>query len=798
MTKRRNRMRRIQAVAAGTLTMSMMMVAALPAAAAEASAGTSAFAQTGEAAAVPAAAQQAEPKVTEDTVRIGREEAEARMKKLFPVLKEARLDQVGLGSDSYPPSSEAVWNLQWSVTSPDGRSSYGFSTEMDAMTGDVLSMHVPDALLGEPAYYPPKLSREEALKVAEALIKKAIPSLKGTALKESDEAAYGGRALFGPFQYYFVFETEHNGIPVPFQGVHVNVDGNGNLTHLNYRPLPDGLPEAAEPIAKEQALAAYEKRLELQLAYVNANMYRGASKWVLAWMPAPSHSGVMDAITGEWLGFDGTPIAEGDATIPYARIAPSEASVFTPEKPEGETITGKRAEEIVAAAYRLPDGSVLGQQAIQEDFNSGRSVWRLAWRQGGPTPFGFPNGISATVDAANGQIYEIRKEMYPPNFQPPGQEQEQGKAISDAEAQRKADELVAKLYPNAKETLKRLEGTPPGEPTNPSSDHHLFVYQPFLNGYPLQDYGVRVQLSKDGQLESYYVSGGRPAPDVSELPKAPAVEQARAERAWLERSDLVLRYEQFGGYYMNDGQQVKETMKLTYRHEWKSREAASIFDAVSGEWIELGYAAPTPSGKPAQPVDLEGHAAEKDLLTLAEFGVLDVDDESRANPNAVITRERWALWLAAAVDPYFLNTGYYGAEEKEEPYYSDVAADGTLHKALRMLEQLQWLEVRKKGAAAYRPDEALTREDIAVWAAHVLRYDRLAELLRNDPEVSALSDYERIAHPGAAALAVKLELLPVANGAWSPDQYVTRAEAASLLMKLVRLQAAVDQQLHFR
>ncbi|HZG86925.1 YcdB/YcdC domain-containing protein [Paenibacillus sp.] len=801
MGNQHKRLKRIQTAAAGVLTLSMAVGVAVPAWAAESSAGASAGASAGTVpspANVPNAASTAAPMTTERAANITREEAEARFKQLFPLLREAKLDQITFGGNSYPPASEAVWSLQWTVTSEDGRSSHGFSTEIDAMTGDVISAYIPEFMFGEPAYYPPKVSREQARKAAERLIAKAVPSLQGAKLTANNAPPYEG-ALFGPFRYSFTFETEHNGIPMPFNAVHVSIDGNGNVTHLSYRPIPGGLPEANDPIAKEKAADAYKERLELQLAYVNVNRHGQTPKWVLAWTPSPAHSGVMDAITGEWLGFDGKPLQEDSASVQYEEIASAGGGGFQPEKPSGATITQQRASAIVASAFGIPDNYSLEQHVLQNDYASGKPVWRLHWRQKDAPPFGFPPGLTASVDAATGQIYEVRKEMYPPFAGPSEAEEAAGEPISEAEARRKADDLVAKLYPDAKRTLKRIASALPNEP-QPATDGYLFVYQPFYNGYPLQDHSVRVTLGKDGEPESYLVwSAG--AVESSELPKEASVGKAEAERLWLERSDFRLQYERFGGFYVDNGERVEETTRLTYRHQWKEGGSALALDAATGEWVTLGYAAPFPANEPVVPTDIEGHAAEEQFRTLAQFRVLDTDEEGRANPNAVITRAQWARWLAAAVEPHSLNEAYYYSpnEMEPKPYYADVPVDDSLHRALRVLAQMRWIKFDKKRDSAFGPDQAVTREELAIWAARVLRYDRLAELLRDDPQIAEARDFRQIEHPGAAALAVKLELLPIhENGRWEPDREVTRAEAASLLMQLVRLQASVDQQVHGR
>lgn len=339
--------KRIQAATAAALTLSLAL-GTTPAWAADKNTNAQSALAVRES--VPAPVE-----LTKEQVKISKEEAEARMKELFPLLNKANLGQISSSGNSYPPASETIWNLSWSVTREDGQGSHGFSTQMDAMTGDVLSMHIPNDLLTEPTYYPPKVSREEALETAKALVRKAVPTLKNSELKEKPQYAPFERALFGPYIYSFYFETEHNGIPVSLQSVDVSIDGNGNIVGFSYRPLPGGVPETAKPIAKDQALDAYVEQLDLHLSYVNVNLYRDTPKWVLAWVPSPSSMNIMDASTGEWLSYDGAPIAKGNESVQYEPITSKQGSTLQPKQPQGDAINRQQAETMVSSAFPVPD-----------------------------------------------------------------------------------------------------------------------------------------------------------------------------------------------------------------------------------------------------------------------------------------------------------------------------------------------------------------------------------------------------------------------------------------------------------
>ncbi|MNC59671.1 hypothetical protein D3C75_1094970 [compost metagenome] len=92
-----------------------------------------------------------------------------------------------------------------------------------------------------------------------------------------------------------------------------------------------------------------------------------------------------------------------------------------------------------------------------------------------------------------------------------------------------------------------------------------------------------------------------------------------------------------------------------------------------------------------------------------------------------------------------------------------------------------------------QPEKKLTREELAVTLASFLKYTKLSAFLQDDAVLNAFSDSAAIQNKGAAALSVRLGLLQAENGKFNPQQSVTKAQAAVIIMKLVELQGKVDQ-----
>nr|WP_246427847.1 S-layer homology domain-containing protein [Paenibacillus phyllosphaerae] len=64
--------------------------------------------------------------------------------------------------------------------------------------------------------------------------------------------------------------------------------------------------------------------------------------------------------------------------------------------------------------------------------------------------------------------------------------------------------------------------------------------------------------------------------------------------------------------------------------------------------------------------------------------------------------------------------------------------------------------------------------------------------MNTDVTVSGLKDASAIADKGAAAIVLRLGLLSPIDGKFMPEAPVTKAQAATVMMRLVRLQGKLD------
>ncbi len=727
----------------------------------------------------------------ESEAKVTKTEAEALVRKLFPVLNKAELRQISFGSQNqYPPSTMALWDMNWSYTI--GNSSYGFSTQVDAMTGDLLNVYLPSVLQEEnTTYYPPKINREQAQAIALAFLKEAAPSIPIDSIKPVDEQQlHVPQALFGPVNHYFQYEIPVNGLKAGLESAAVAVDGNGGITQYHYQRYQGEYPSLEGIIGESEALAKMQERVELEPAYIQTDGYRyppslEKETWALAYVPKPGTFLPLDAKTGE--AYQSHTGVTNGGEVTYEKIA-SGGTSFVARKSE-EPLTGEEARAIALEHVTIPEGYVESNSSLEQDWRDPqRKAWRLYWREG-EMPFnGYMKQVSASVDAATGQLLEYRQDLYGP---PIGEQaQEQVKPTIDAvQAKNKALEAIKRLYPDASDTLRLAayaDGIEAGKDGKYRYQFHLWHGE-----YRVHNHSVNLTLDGEGGLSSYDagVSADRVAESLAAAAAAPQVTKDAAEAAFKAALQAVLTYQRTGGYFV-DGYYEEEAIAALYVPELDGKRIGGWIDASTGE--VAAYDSPMPvdgTGSALDVSDIEGHWASEALATMVEYGVLKPDENAKLYPNKKLTAGEWFDMVFRAFtggSEYY--GGSYGMEEK--PLFADVPAGSEQAATIGYFVDRRWLEQDPNKELGL--DTELSREQLAVYLTQMVQYDKLASIMKADPDIRNARDYAAIADAGSAAIAYKLGLLGIHQGKFNPDAIVTRAEAAAVLMRLVALQGKLD------
>ena len=780
--KQKRSTKALKVAVAGTLSLALLHGPIVPgvSAATGASGSTTAVTVTDTTAPAPAPVSGTQAQGPDASqVKVTKEEAEKIARDLFPELAEAQLQEVNLGSPGmYPPSTELVWDLSWQITR--GNSSSGFSIRIDAITGDVRSYSVPYFHEDRTVSYPPAVDRNQAEELALAFIAKAAPSLKDAELVEHENSYMSPRGgLFGQIGYALTYQVVVNGVLSEVESIHVEVDGQGSVRSFHYSKLQGDYPQATTSVDAEEALESIHEGLKLQPVYQNSNYFyygprRGSEQWSLIYTPAEPLS-VIDAVTGE-------SIISPYLSVGQTESLPAAERVFQPH--QGAKLTAEQARARVTQVYSIPEGFVQEQSSLQTDnYESSKETWYLRWsKEFDPrNRYPFPESITATVEADTGKILRIYDEsrMYY------GYEQENEPAkIKEAEARAEAIRLIHQLYPNAATELRM---TTIGDPeAAEESGQFTYSFQRYYGDYPVQNASVGLTLDGEGNIIMYSNS----APANEELaPKLDGLEltvsEAAAQETYLEALTTKLAYISTGilGYPGHEEAEIK----LAYVPYVDGKRLGAYVDGTTGKLHTMTFGE---QSEFVEATDIEGHWAQEQLETLVSAGVLQPDAEGLLHPNAEITLGDWIQMLARAIYGDYEMYGYYNDGRE---LFADIDDDSPYASAVRLFINNGWLE--QNPSAQLNPEQELTRDHLALLLTHVLSYDKLAGFMQQDVSVSGLADASAIDNKGAVAIVASLGLLQPSNGRFNPDGVVTKAQAATIIMRLATLQGKTDSTL---
>ncbi|MHA0856090.1 S-layer homology domain-containing protein [Paenibacillus sp. CMAA1364] len=713
-------------------------------------------------------------------VAFSKEKAVAKVKNLFPILKNAETSNITLGSNNnYPGSADQkMWDIQWRYKSENTELS--FSSQVDATTGNLISAYIYYPLGEIDSYYPPKLTRDQAKIEAKKFAVNAL-SLKSVHEIQDQNVDYSDnrQALFGPLQYSFYFTLDKNRIPSQAEMINLTMSANGQILQFNKPTESLTYPSPTPKITEIQANKQFKENLEIDLNYIPIYRNNKISDWILAYRPFENTHFPIDAMTGKKISYEGTDIPPSAMT--YAEV-PQTKDRFKPLN-QKDQLSSEEAATIVQKIAKIPTGYVLQNKHLIPNYaNPAQQLWNLVWIKDGGSPE-FQMQYYADVDAFTGEITQFRYNNYAANGSNSDISIPKGLAkLTSKTAQQYAIDLVNRLYPNATDELKMLTYDK-GWEYQADSKQYRYEFQRFYKGFPVSDGKVFINFDIYGRLQTYsanHLTG------LEQIKETPAIQLTKEEalEAYRNQYKMKLQYSKFGGYY-TDSKLIKPHLRLTYTPvHIDISKSNQVLDAVTGKWIAMfdGYRA---LNNMITPTDLIGHAAEKELTTLIDYGIIAPDSDGKVNPDVIITTGDWLTMIVKSITPYV--EGYYGGMESDS--VAGITPENPIYSVVRFAVEREWI----KNDTTFQPDKKLTRDELATQLSSIVNYNKIALYLHKDPSVIQFSDAEAINNKGAVAIAIKLGLLEGANGKFNPQQTITNAQAASIIMKLVELQGKVDQ-----
>ncbi|QGP91110.1 S-layer homology domain protein [Neomoorella glycerini] len=271
-----------------------------------------------------------EMKEIEKTAKlISREEAIAAIKKWVDIPAGLTLRGANLYADWQDPEIRS-WNLNWSSDKPEpGKPGY-MSARVNASNGELLGFDLSSAPSGSDRGG--KLDRKAAQRLAEDFLQKVQPQrFKEVQLDENYRPGWEPVIMEdgqNPAVQYFYYRRLVNGIPFPGNGINVTVDAvAGRITSYNLNWGNFAFPVATNILDGQQAVEAFLKKRPLTMSYTQIYSPGGPGQGELRLVyqplgdPGYTTSDMLDARTGQFLDWEGKPVAQQPRPYRFNDIA---------------------------------------------------------------------------------------------------------------------------------------------------------------------------------------------------------------------------------------------------------------------------------------------------------------------------------------------------------------------------------------------------------------------------------------------------------------------------------------------
>ncbi|MDG0814168.1 S-layer homology domain-containing protein [Cohnella rhizosphaerae] len=182
--------------------------------------------------------------------------------------------------------------------------------------------------------------------------------------------------------------------------------------------------------------------------------------------------------------------------------------------------------------------------------------------------------------------------------------------------------------------------------------------------------------------------------------------------------------------------------------------------------------------------DLANHWSREDVEALASRGIVTGDPDGSFRPNGKITRAEFVKLLL----PVFANRA--GANQGASGTFADVPQDAWYGEAVSIATTAA---IVQGAGGKFRPTDPVTREEMAVMLYRALGIvtddldpEKLLSVFNDGAKVSGWARMQ-------VAYAVKAGLLKGSGGRLNPGAAATRAEAATVLLRVLEAQGKIEK-----
>jgi len=644
---------------------------------------------------------------------------------------------------------------------------------IEAKTGDIVSFNFYDSKpdkAGTPLQEP--AARAKALE----WVKKLYPSKaahldKLRIWQESGKGVYPPDAGVQTFSYGMVRTV--NGLPVVNDGFQVTVDDSGRLLSLSgsWSGGDDASFPAAEPAVKAAAAKdVYAKDLPIELRYMTRQIpgsrtpeirlaYAAAATDADALLKSAASSlPLLDAATGQLITTNGEEVRP---------IPPRQPLADKPGQPLASKELGK--EEAVALAKTLMGlGDSYALLSSEYGSSGGSKEWRLEFHKKDGQK---EQRVYLYLDALTGEVRNLNNYEGKPSSgesKPAVLKWEEGKA--------KAIEFIKRAFPASADKIVLLSDTQPSG-LEGREEAYMYLFGKQVNGIAT-DGLLRVSVSAaDGAVRDVYndsfptdAKGAKlPFPDPSKK-----LEGDKARQLFADRYPLELKY--IPTYAPGEPGKSKTFKGYKLAYVPNGFERSLVVDALKGELFSLSS---YDKQEPKKVGDIAGHWAEKQLQYMADQGIYTLEGD-KIRPEQTIHRGDVIRILVRTMASPMSENAMKSSSDAARPPYADIGRDDSNYEYIETAVALGWLP---KDTQDFRPDEPMTREQLAEIGVRVLGYQKLASKpnLFQQP-FQDLADSQ--AHVGSIAIMKALGIMNGNGTTFGPKGHLSRAELAVVFTRL--------------
>ncbi|WP_438317102.1 PepSY1/2 domain-containing protein [Sporosarcina sp. FA9] len=657
-----------------------------------------------------------------------------------------------MGSGLYYPEDETL-RYELSFTKlVNGKRIYG-SVGFVGEDLEIEQFHYQPSNVSE-ALFPAKVSKEEAKKIAIALLKKFKDGEKYQF--ESDSLNYYSRQLLtDPIRYSFSFARTENKVPLADQRIEVSVLGNGEIVGLYRNPMNKNsstFDDVKQVIDENKVLKKVKENLTVELHYQIKNDYQtnqtNNRSVQLVYQPTSNLRGV-HAHSGKWL-------TAKDYVDKLPKNTKLEKISANPIPPKYNGITKEEAKKITEQALDIyPDTWKLSVQSIGEYTNyGGQEVFSVQYMYQGENG---GHGSNLEINKQTGEIiqfYDVAAQM----LEQAGAKTEKANKITEQEALAKAKNYLLKWVPSylheyANPIAESYYEERPGT--------YYFNFPRILNGVIVMDDQINVSVAANGSLNSLSVI-------YQEVKEWPSIESAitkeKANGIFKEALSLKLNY-------MKQEQKNNHHYDLVYLPLFNGKSFSSL-DATSGKWSSLYDVSDLP--------EVSHPWAKEELNYLIGARILEVKDIDNFDGDAAVTKEEALKTLMNALT-YFYDGRFYDSSENKSQTFENIDPK---HPLYQMVEQAVEMGIILPSDKIFSVDSPITKEEMAVWHIRALGLELAAK--QSGIYKLDFKDWDQVQkeYTGHVALANSLGLFTADKKIFNPDKEVTYAELAVSTIRL--------------